>query len=170
MARALLAHRNTPEQLTGLSPAQVIFGKKIRDFLPCSPGHYLPRPDWRLTAEQREQAHPKRHIRTEEVMTKGTKLLPPLQVGAPVAIQDQSGNTPRRWSKTGRVLESVGHDSFLVKVDGAGRTTKRNRQFLKLSVPFTTDVDDPVTPWAPVNAGPTVDHVDPVDVSVPELT
>ena len=74
---------HTPDQLTGVSPAQVIFGKKIRDFIACNPGNYLPRPEWRLTAEQREQAHAKRHIRTGEVMSRGTKLLPPLQVGAP---------------------------------------------------------------------------------------
>ena len=102
-------------------------------------------------------------------MSRGTKLLPPLQVGAPVAIQDQSGNTPRRWSKTGKVLESLGHDSYLVKVDGAGRTTKRNRQFLKLITPYATDVENPVTPWAPVNTAPTVDQVDPVDIPVPGL-
>ena len=33
LAWALLAHRNTSEQLTGLSPAQVIFGKNISDLL-----------------------------------------------------------------------------------------------------------------------------------------
>ena len=55
LVRALLAHRSTSEQLTGLSTAQVIFGKKISDFLPCSPGHYLPLPEQRLTTEQMEQ-------------------------------------------------------------------------------------------------------------------
>ena len=69
---------HTPDQLTCLSPAQGIFGKKIRDFIACTPGNYLPRPEWRLTAEQGEQAHAKRHIRTEEVMSRET-----LQVGAP---------------------------------------------------------------------------------------
>ena len=69
---------HTPDQLTCLSPAQGIFGKKIRDFIACTPGNYLPRPEWRLTAEQGEQAHARRHIRTEEVMSRET-----LQVGAP---------------------------------------------------------------------------------------
>ena len=58
-----------------------------------------------------ELAHAKRHIRTEEVLTKGSKQLSHLKVGDRVAIQDQSSNTPRRWSKTGMVLESLGHDS-----------------------------------------------------------
>ena len=169
LARALLAHRNTPDQLTGLSPAQVIFGRQLRDFLPCSPGRYNPRPEWRLSAEQRELAHAKRHIKTEEKMTKGSKMLPPLTVGESVAIQDQSGNTPRRWSKTGKVLESLGHDSYLIKVDGASRTTQRNRQFLRVITPYAADVDTPATPWAPVSSVPTVDHVDPVEEQVPGL-
>ena len=42
MARALLSHRNTPDSVTGLSPAQVIFGCVLRDFLPASPGRYAP--------------------------------------------------------------------------------------------------------------------------------
>ena len=117
-----------------------------------------------MSAEQREQAHAKRHIRTEEVMTRGTKLLPPLKDGDLVAIQDQSGNSPRRWSKTGKVLESMGHDSYMVKVDGTNRTTKRNRQFLRVIVPYTPDLDNPAAPaWAPVTTGPTIDHVDLID-------
>ena len=101
-------------------------------------------------------------------MSRGTKLLPFLQVGTPLAIQDQYGNTPKRWSKTGKVLESFSHDSG-VKLDGAGRTTKRNRQFLKQISPYVTDVDNPVTPWAPVNSAPTVDHINPVDAPVLEF-
>ena len=123
LARAILAHRNTPDQLTGLSPAQVIFGRTLRDFLPCSPGRYLPRAEWRLSAEQRELAHDKRHIKTGETLSKGSKQLTPLREGHFVSIQDQTGHTPRRWSKTGKVLESLGHDSYLIKVDGAKRST-----------------------------------------------
>merc|ERR1712215_343059 len=32
--RALLAHRNTPCPISGLSPAQILFGRVLRDFLP----------------------------------------------------------------------------------------------------------------------------------------
>ena len=50
-------------------------------------------------------------------LTKSSKLLPPLGEGDIVAIQDQSGNTTMRWFKTGKVLETLGCDSYLVKVD-----------------------------------------------------
>ena len=140
--RALLAQRNTPDSLTGLSPAQVLFGRPLRDFLPLSPGKYVPRVGWRLTAEQREDAHAKRHIKMAEALTAKTKHLLPLAVHDSVSIQDQTGNTPRRWSKTGKIVELLGHDSYLVKVDGSNRVTKRNRQFLRKLSPYKIDTDD----------------------------
>ena len=148
MARALLAHRNTPDPLTGLSPAQVIYGRVLRDFLPVSPGKYFPRPEWRLDAHNREQAHSKRHVRTDERMSANSKHLPALQVHDVVAIQDQTGHTPRRWSKTGKVVEVMGHDSYMIKVDGSNRTTRRNRQFLRKLGLYQADQDmfDPLPP------------------------
>lgn len=174
LARALLAHRNTPDPLTGLSPAQVVFGRTLRDFLPCSPGKYQPRPEWRITAEQRELAHARRHVKTGEALSLGSKQLSPLIEGDLVSVQDQSGTTPRRWSKTGKVLEALGHDSYLVRMDGSNRVTQRNRQFLRRIQPFAADTDVPLlpawTPPSPCPAVPVTDIVDPVDlVTAPEL-
>ena len=41
---ALLNFHNTPDRDTGLSPAQVIFGRKIKDYLPIKPGQFIPFP------------------------------------------------------------------------------------------------------------------------------
>ena len=171
LARALLAHRNTPDPITGLSPAQVIFGRNLRDFMPCGPGKYQPREEWRLTAQQRELAHAKRHIRTEEALSKGSKKLPPLIEGDAVSLQDQSGNTPKRWSKTGRVLEALDFDAYLVKVDGSSRVTTRNRQFLRKIEPYIADTDLPQPPAIVI---PTDDHttntaVPPTEFIDPDL-
>ena len=173
LARALLSHRNTPDPVTGLSPSQIIFGRNLRDFTPCFPGHYTPRQEWRMTADQREVAMARRHVKTAEALHQGSRQLPPLIEGDFVSIQDQAGNTPKRWSKTGRVLEALGHDSYLVKVDGSQRVTKRNRQFLRRVEPFKADTNTPSMPvWtvpptsAPVSAE-TVEIIDPVDIDLP---
>ena len=161
MARALLAHRNTPDGATGVSPSQVIFGRKLRDFLPVSPGHYLPRPEWRLQADQRELALAKRHIKAEEALSAKCRKLPDLKLFDIVAIQDQNGTTPRRWSKTGKVMEVLGHDSYLIKVDGSNRLTQRNRQFLRRIEPYKCYLDEfpPATVLSPEDNAP----IDPID-------
>ena len=44
--RAVMAYRNTPDRDTGRSPAQVIFGRELRDFLPSPLKRYKPQPQW----------------------------------------------------------------------------------------------------------------------------
>ena len=35
--RAMLAYRNTPDPVSRVSPAEIIFGRRIRDFIPAPP-------------------------------------------------------------------------------------------------------------------------------------
>ena len=134
--RALLQYRNTPDPSTGMSPAQVIFGRQIRDFTPVVPGKYRPRDEWRQVMEKREEALCKRHMKCCETLSEHTVRLPPLKVADAVRIQNQSGNHPRKWDKTGRVVEIKQHDQYIVRVDGSGRTTMRNRKFLRKFQPY----------------------------------
>ena len=66
LARALLLHRNCPDPLTGLSPAQVLLGRQLRDHLPNHPTRYQPRAEWRLEADMREKAFAKRHAKMSD--------------------------------------------------------------------------------------------------------
>ena len=135
--RALLLHRNTPDRDTGLSPAQVIFGRTIRNFFPVQPERLKMHPEWRITMEQRERALAKRHARRGKDLQEHTRALAPLQVGQVVLIQNQSGNNPRRWQKSGRVVEVLPFDQYRVKLDGTGRSSLRNRKFLRPITPFS---------------------------------
>ena len=51
LARAILAHRNCPDPESGLSAAQIIFGRELRDHIPALVSRYQPRQEWRLEAD-----------------------------------------------------------------------------------------------------------------------
>ena len=133
--RAMLQYRNTPDRDIKLSPAMCIFGRPIRDFIPILPGRYKPHETWRATAIAREEALQNRHMRCAENLTKHTKLLPQLAVGDHVRLQNQVGPYPRKWDKTGVVIEVRQYDHHVVRVDGSRRVTLHKRKFLRKYIP-----------------------------------
>ena len=71
-----------------------------------------------------------------EKLTIGTRALPPLAVGDSVLVQNQIGNHPSKWDITGVIVERKDFDQYVVKVDGSGRLTMRNRKFLRKITPY----------------------------------
>ena len=132
---AMLTYRNTPDPGTGISPAMCIFGRPTRSTIPILPGKYLPHPTWQDTLQKREDALRTRHFKIAERLSLGTRHIPPLRVGDHVRLQNQIGPNPRKWDKTGRVVEVKQHDQYVVRVDGSGRVTLRNRKFLRQFTP-----------------------------------
>ena len=53
-SRAILQYRNTPMQSTGMSPAETLFGRQLRDFVPLTPKNYAPIPQWLTKLRERE--------------------------------------------------------------------------------------------------------------------
>ena len=81
-SRALLEHRNTPDPQTGLSPAMVVFGRKLRGFLPDnSQSQTVTNTEWRIDMETRERAFAKRHSTMAERLEQNTKKLKVLPYG-----------------------------------------------------------------------------------------
>ena len=129
-ARAILQHRNTPIQDLGLSPAQILFHRQLRDHMPNHPHHYRLHKKWLLQAKAREQK--------ASTFTTGpsasTHSLPPLKVGDPVLIHDPALNHgPKRWTRTGHIVEVLPFHQYRVRMNGSGRTSLRNRKFLKFN-------------------------------------
>ena len=54
-------------------------------------------------------------------------------------FKNQRGVDPKRWSKSGKIVEKLEFNQYLVKVDGGGRLTRRNRRFLKKIVSTLAD-------------------------------
>ena len=138
--RALLTHRNTPDRDTGRSPAQVIFGRPIKDFFPVRPNQFQPRAEWLLTAEQRETALAQRHAQQGQLLAEHTKVLSPLKVGDTVLVQNQTGPREKKWDKSGLVVETLEYDQYRVRMDGTGRSSLRNRRFLRPIKPYLSSI------------------------------
>ena len=64
-----------------------------------------------------------------------TRFLPPLSVGDHVRLQNQAGRHPNKWDKTGVVVEVRQYHQYVIRVDGSGRITIRNRRFLRKYIP-----------------------------------
>ena len=133
--RAMLAYRNTPDPMSKVSPAEIIFGRRIRDFTPVPPGQYLPHWTWRETLQAREDALRIRHVRAHERLSEHTWVLPPLIIGNCVRLQNLVGPHPTKWDRTGIVVEVRQYDQYVIRVDGSGRVTLRNRKHLRQYTP-----------------------------------
>ena len=64
---------------------------------------------------------------------------------ARVLIQNQhgAGKIAKKWDKSGMILEHLGFNKYRVKIDGSGRVTNRNRQFLRKFTPLTPSLPGP---------------------------
>ena len=142
VTRALLQHRNTPDRDLGVSPAELLFGRKLKDFLPSRPNEppnsMWPnfRQEWKDTAHWRELALQRRSSKINEKLLEHTKNLVPLQINDTVLVQNQLGNHPKRWDKRGTVIEVLPHRQYKIRMDGSRRISLRNRQFLRKFTPI----------------------------------
>ena len=129
--RAIMQFRNTPMQDCRRSPAQMVFGRPMRDFLPNMVHKYEPAKDWSVTQEYRERTLAMKRESDDKRWSQRTRDLEDLPVGTLVSLQNQTGNHPNKWEKTGIVLENKPHSQVVIRVDGSRRVTTRNRRFVR---------------------------------------
>ena len=75
--------------------------------------------------------------------------MPPRHLGDRCYIQNQAGNYPRRWDRSGTVVEDHGNHNYTVKVDGSGRLTRRGRKHLRQFSPARLSPADNTSPTLP---------------------
>ena len=155
--RGILQIRNTPDPDCKVSPAQILFGRPIRDafaFINRGVKFTNPaiNPTWKQAWQAKEEALRVRFVKSFEAVNAHSKPLPELSPGDHVFIQNQVGQHPNKWDRSGVVVESKGHHQYLVKVDGTGRLSLRNRKFLrKFTLPQSSP--SPSIPQRPLFAG-----------------
>ena len=174
--RGMLQIRNTPDADCKLSPAEIVFGRPLRDafsFINHQNKFDNPhvRPVWREAWAAKENALRARFIKSMENCPSSSHMLPTLSLGQHVFVQNQTGVHPNKWDRSGTIVEIKPHDQYVVKMDGSNRLSLRNRRFLRhftlpsfsapntthlasdtsaghVSVPLSSRVPQPVLPEA----------------------
>ena len=143
--RAMMHLRNTPDPDCNVSPAEIVFGRQIRDAFAFV--NRLEKfnndnisPVWRNAWKKKEEALRQRSHRSAEERNSHTRSLPPLRIGDQCYIQNQTGPHTKRLERSGTVMEDHGHSSYTLRVDGTGRVTRRNRQHLRRFQPASTEI------------------------------
>ena len=158
--RALLQQRNTPDPDCDISPAQIIFGKPLRDSLSFvnrlnkfSNPHI--RYTWREAWSTKEASLRTRYAKSQETLDAHTRVVHPLNIGERCFVQNGTGNYPKRWDRTGTVTEVLDHNKYCIKVDGSGRVTTHNRKFLQQFTPISQHITMPAPSQHRVWSAPT---------------
>lgn len=166
LLRALLQLRNTPDPDCNVSPAQIVFGRPIKDAFSFINrldkfNNEAINPIWREAWRAKETTLRTRFVKTSETLNEHSRNLKKMSVGDRCFVQNQTGNNPNRWDRTGLVVESHPNDQYTVKIDGSGRLTSRNRRFLRQFQPATMEIQ-PAPPTYPVgkdvSGTPPYDH------------
>lgn len=71
----------------------------------------------------------------------GARELRPLTVGCKVRVQDP---ITKVWDRSGLVVEFRGHRQYLIRLDGSGRVSLRNRKHLKVCSTPPTVSETPI--------------------------
>ena len=108
--------------------------------------------------QRSRRAMRKRHLKGVENYNQHSKELPELNENECVAVQNQDGNHPNRWDRTGKVIEKLPHRQYRVKMDISNRVTLRNRRFLRKIDPVCSD--ESTTDITFQQLSPRISHMD----------
>ena len=101
--RALMTYRNTPDRDTGLSPAEVLYGRPLKDFLPSNPttrnNHPVMSSMWQNLAKHREHALSSRATMDHEKWSKQTKRAATTEGWRPRTRAKSDGELPTQMGQ-----------------------------------------------------------------------
>ena len=139
---AILEQRNTPRQDTGKSPAELMFNRKTRSFLPMISSQPK-NPIVEAKRENRKKSIKRSYDRKSRTLTE-------LDVGQPVFFQHMEG---KEW-KLGEITQILGPNTYRVE-DPDGGTYRRNRVHMRpTKVQFRARDKSPVPTPHPISNAP----------------
>ena len=144
-AQATLQYRNTPLQDCNLSPAQILFHRKLQDTIPSHLSNYKLHPEWLAAAQHRENEYTKKHLAISTEYDRHAKELPQLSLGSLVLIQGKD----KRWKKQGKIIDILDHRQYRIRLLGSGGTNLRNRRFLRACTHINPTLGTEWLPQAP---------------------
>lgn len=139
--KAILSYCNTPKRPHGMSPAQLLYGRELRDLTPAPLTSYVsPNREAVMRRLQSVRDHQEALLREER--------LKPLKVGDRVIVQDKATG---EWTKQGQITKLGRNDrEYLAQLDD-GAVVQRNRHFFKLLSPPEIPI---ITTESPSNGNP----------------
>ena len=135
VARAVLQYRNTPLPGIGLSPAQILFHRNLRDTLPCHPSHFQLHKEWVVSRKQLESKVLLSEEKLAEKYNASAHSLQPLSVGDHVLMYNLRTGKKGKWDSAGVIVEALPFRQYRIKVNVSGRVVLRNRRFLRKTKP-----------------------------------
>jgi len=147
---SLLDWRNTPSEQLGLSPTQLMFGRRTRSRLPTADALLMT-----PTARMAQAALAEAKRRQASYYDRGAKDRPTLPVGQTVRVRYDKGD----WRK-GEIARHLPHRSYVIKLEDGSIRRRTSRHVRFSSEPAIIIPDDdattaattaaPVTPTPPM--------------------
>ena len=135
VTQALLSHANTPCKVLKKSPAQLAFGRCLKDFFPRNVESLLPIPKNLMSGEVKDKLQGKIRAHGGKIWSEHIRILPELQKGDTVQLQNFRGRHPLKSDHNGIVVGKNNVNSSSVKIHGSNVVTVRNRASLRKIVP-----------------------------------
>ena len=106
------------------------------------------RPVWKEIWKKREDALRNRFAKQLDTLNAKTHELPQLNIGDLCRIQKQTDRFPKKWDKTGRIVQAGDNNQYVVKVEGSGRLTLCNRKYLRKVQPLINSTHRCTVPYS----------------------
>ena len=143
VTEALLCYANTKCHVLKKSPAEIAFGRCLKDFYPRQVSSFLLSPENLMSGPVKDKLQEK--IREDAGLrwSEHSKVLPPLQIGQWIQMQNLKGSQPLKIDYSGEIVGKHNVNSYAVKVNGTNQVTVRNRASLR-KIPPPVPIQIPV--------------------------